>query len=87
MQVFKFHPNYVHKTQVQKLLLVSTEPDRNEVYEFEGISSTILIFFILEDQFTFGMAETIVKQQNADPKDLKVLWDFCIEEKLIIPAI
>lgn len=86
MQAFKFNLSFVHKIQDKKLLLLSTDSDQNEIYEFEGISSEIITFFISQDQFTFEMAEVIARKHHADLKDLKVLWDFCIEVKLIVSA-
>jgi hypothetical protein len=87
MPKFMFNPNHVYKIQDQKLLFVSTDPDQNELYEFEGLGSTILTALMSHQQFTYAMLETLLNRHKADAEDLKTLWDFCIEKQIIIPAV
>lgn len=86
MTHYKFDPNHVHKHQNQKLFFTSTDPDKNEVFEFEGLSSDLLSKLIVKQNFTFETALLFLQDSNANVEDLDTLWKFCLERRIIIPA-
>jgi hypothetical protein len=85
MTQFKIDPNFAHKSEDDRLLLISTEADRNEVYEFEGKASLLLLKLLDSDSFTIEVAKNICLDLKASPEDLTTLWELCVNEKIIIP--
>ena len=64
--------------------MLSTEPNRNEVYEFEGSSIKLLDDLIREGTFTLEKVRSLGQKYSANEEDIKSLWDFCVGEKIFI---
>jgi hypothetical protein len=85
--IYKLDSQFLYKKEQENLLLVSMSSDNNEIYKFSGLSSALLTELFESKRFSYHQAEQFLKNRNIlEDSDLKDLWSFCLEEKIITAA-
>jgi nitrogenase subunit NifH len=81
---FKISEEMISKSNPQKYTVISTDPSKNKVYDFQGLSAEVLEkLFSLK---TFTLDNFLSLSQSSLKEDQDQLWKFLIDEKIIIPA-
>lgn len=84
--MYQFDPNYIHKMKNDKLLLISTEIDKNDLFEFDGPASQILSDLLNQQRADLDQMIAFSESVGATTDDAQALWNFCLEKKIIIKA-
>lgn len=86
MTNFKINPDLIHKIESAELLMTFTDPDRNEIYTFEGPASLILQKCLKLPSINPEIFAQLALPFEASTEEIEGLWKYCLDQKIFLSA-
>jgi hypothetical protein len=83
---YVLNPNLYHIIKDGQLLVTLSDPNRDEIYSFEGPAIQILSELFSSKEISIANMEKLAASYGAPREDIESLWNFCLTEEFILSA-